>query len=166
MEEVIIARELQRARSAVFGGYRRRRHKIVPDPEVANQVFFRRPSRRASKRRSRRVVCHGEDANGFLIVSNEHDYFAFNFKELTTFDDDTDGRLSETFSSGFYDASDWSSCNSSIFSFVGSITEESWDLQVIYQQQSISYCFALRFPLMSHCCVCFMSAVMRSDTWV
>lgn len=138
MQEVIISQELQQARSAVFGGYRRRRHDTPSDPEVLNHVFFRRPSRRHSRRHAKCVIHQRENSTFFITNGKDNNYFQFNFSELTTFDDDIDKRLSDTISSGFYEDSERgsissrnSSSSSSNHSISSIVSGRQWGFQVI-----------------------------------
>lgn len=134
MQEVIITQELQQARSAVFGGYRRRRHDRPADPEVLNHAFFRRPSRRHSRRHAKRVIHKRENSAFFITNGKDNDYFQFNFRELLTFDDGLDKRLSDSISSGFYEASERGSISSSCSSnssISNIVSGRQWGFQVI-----------------------------------
>lgn len=133
MQEIIISQELQQARSAMFGGYRRRRHDRPTHPEVVNHVFFRRPSRRHSRRHAKCVIRQRDNSVFYMTKGKDNNYFEFNFDELTTFDDDIK-RLSDTVSSGFYEASERSSISSSCSSnnsISSIVSERQWGFQVM-----------------------------------
>lgn len=87
MQEVIISEELQQSMSAVFGGYRRRRHDRAPNPEVASEVFYRRPSRRPSRRLVRRAMHQGKAYNRSMSTDTVENYVTFDFEELRNLGD-------------------------------------------------------------------------------
>lgn len=112
MQEIVISTELQQAHSAVFGSYRPRRHSKSIDPEVEKCVFYRRPSKRPSRRKVKHVMYKKTSTVEGVFVVNDPDLFSFNVDELTKFSDDDENRLSDSLSSGFYEASDRSSSGS------------------------------------------------------
>ncbi|KAG0727777.1 hypothetical protein GWK47_033924 [Chionoecetes opilio] len=126
MQEVVISAELQQQLSAVFGGYQKRRHNRPITPEVKSEVLIRRVSRRPSRQRPKCFTFRkNNDFEAFFLVKEPY-FVTYNFKELTTFDDDDDKRVSDSLSSGFYDTSD----RSSGCSIVSSNSTNTWESKV------------------------------------
>ena len=96
MQQIIISQELQQARSAIFGSYGRRQYNTPTDPEVNECKLYR----------------HYNKKQVNSIKADIVERFSFDYDEIIKFDDDDQNRESESSSSGFYDASDWSSSGS------------------------------------------------------
>ncbi|MPC68851.1 hypothetical protein E2C01_063061 [Portunus trituberculatus] len=105
MHPVIISLELQQLRSAVFGSYQERRHDNKPPSPIEFEcVIYRHNNRRPSKGAIHRKTQIDER----ICLVNEDYHFSFDFDELTNFDDDDEKKLRDSYSSGFYEGSDWS----------------------------------------------------------
>nr|XP_053637082.1 uncharacterized protein LOC128692108 [Cherax quadricarinatus] len=125
MEQIIIGRELQESRMAIFGSYQPRRHKNVHiDTSVLRSTFYRSPSKRNTRRRSRKTLHRTcglimRDEMDFIVVEQEKPLF-LSVKELVKFDgdddddddnnnsndDESDKSLRSSLSSGFFEGSD------------------------------------------------------------
>ena len=105
MQQIIISQELQQARSAIFGSYGRRQYNTPTDPEVNECKLYRHYNKK-------QVNSIKADIVERAIVAMDPYRFSFDYDEIIKFDDDDQNRESESSSSGFYDASDWSSSGS------------------------------------------------------